>query len=703
MLEKLQRNLRVMTMCLLYRLGSPLRGQRGQSLIIIAVAFVAILVIVGLALDLGLVYVERVKLSRAVDAAALAGAQELPLEEQAWARALEYLRNNGYDSTNSKVEINGVVVWDPPDAKATIKINTEDYRDKDLPLDEQLNTADKIRVEGEVFVPMLFLGFLGRFEAPVSGMAVAENINNLDVVIVLDRSGSMQEDTRCYGCYYKPSDAIYPSGERHYLPFPYDTAQYDPDDGPWPPSSGPCAPLDPLVYNGDYYIVIEAEHYSYANHDYHREYVEWGETYWTLQRGDRLYSWGWSNAGATGPDSRGAFIMHLPHSNIRGYFWDEIGDNTPRVDYEITFPGDPHTTYRYYLWIRGQGGTYSGSSSRVDGRIVHFGVDGVKRGSSSTSQFYRGGYARGVIGSTYWRWARMRNHDGSTFTLDVHGGETHTLNFWGGGMGFRLDKIVLTTSSANPPTPLRWNGSWPRSQGPDETQGVTGWACQPCDPRYGLYVEGECDNRMDDLFDDMQPIRSAKEAAKNFIARLNPRYDQVGYVYYSSSASIRRELECIKRLGSACTSFDTVINAIESTQASGSTNIADGIIKGIEVLQTGGGHYGRPTAAHIMVLMTDGQANQVPNTECYQEDLWPDSGLPTQWERAKDCVIYYAQEAANNSIVIYTISLGAQADIELMQRVAELTGGEHYYAPSAQDLDQIFQEIADHIFLRLVR
>ena len=57
--------------------------QRGQSLIIVAFLIIALLAAVGLAVDLGLMYVEKVRLGRAVDAAALAGAQELPDESAA--------------------------------------------------------------------------------------------------------------------------------------------------------------------------------------------------------------------------------------------------------------------------------------------------------------------------------------------------------------------------------------------------------------------------------------------------------------------------------------------------------------------------------------------------------------------------------------------------------------------------------------------
>jgi hypothetical protein len=52
-------------------------NQKGQSIVLIAVVMVALLAFVGLAVDLGLVWVRRAQLTAAVDAAALAGVVEL--------------------------------------------------------------------------------------------------------------------------------------------------------------------------------------------------------------------------------------------------------------------------------------------------------------------------------------------------------------------------------------------------------------------------------------------------------------------------------------------------------------------------------------------------------------------------------------------------------------------------------------------------
>jgi hypothetical protein len=206
------------------------------------------------------------------------------------------------------------------------------------------------------------------------------------------------------------------------------------------------------------------------------------------------------------------------------------------------------------------------------------------------------------------------------------------------------------------------------------------------------------------------------------VRRLNPELDQIGYVWYSNEASIREELYCLKRIGS-CEDFSNVLAAIDSTFARGGTNIADAMWDGIRVLTTGaessGGtfppkqpgklHYGRPSAAHIMVLMTDGQANVYPDLppgydpeDCYSDDLWPaQPGETTDQARARECVVWFAERARDQGIVIYTIGLGAQADSELLYHVADLTGGWYYFAPSAEELNAIFENLYERIFLRL--
>jgi hypothetical protein len=121
--------------------------------------------------------------------------------------------------------------------------------------------------------------------------------------------------------------------------------------------------------------------------------------------------------------------------------------------------------------------------------------------------------------------------------------------------------------------------------------------------------------------------------------------------------------------------------------------------------QIGKLHYGRPNTAHIMVLMTDGQANvypDLPSGDCYSDDLWPDQpDEPIDQRRARECVVWFTQRARDQGIVIYTIGLGSQADSELLAHVADLTGGWYYFAPTADELDAILEHLYGRIFLRL--
>jgi Mg-chelatase subunit ChlD len=742
-------------------------------LLIIGFAVFVLLVIIGLAIDLGLMYVERIQLGRACDAAALAGAQELPFEEFAVKRAIQYLTENGYDPSNTELVVMGpanagALSWPAPaGSRGTITIDTESYENDDT--GDRDNSADKIRVQGRVNVPMNFMLLIGFDQVPVEAQAIAENVSNLDIVIVYDKSGSMNDDTYCYGenptntaqpkpCYSKDPGDEYPEGERLYLP--YDASF--------------CGGETPVTYNGSQILVAEAEYFSYSTsygqHDYHRDNYVKPNTFWMLQRTKDSQASGYRH---TKDDERGAHMMHQPHlGEIDGH--KNVTAKSPRLDYDFDIP----SAGTWYVWIRAQCGSFQGSGSRADGCIVHAGTDNNVKWHTSYSNFgRRGGYEAGSDGYR-WRWVRLGSVSFSK------GG--HQVNVWGGGTGFRLDKVVVSNNPEGPdgryddraPSFIRnttpsWNSqrdsayqTYVRNRrygGPADTKGRKGMACHECNPIYGLRVTKDmngngkidkdetCDNTLDDIFDDYQPIRSAQEAAKNFVRRLKARFDQVGFVEYSDAGQISRELNCIltpargqdrmpdgpegvwdwetmtpdlawlwcydHRTGPAGLTggpspditHGSIIGAIDSMFAQGWTNIAEGMQKGMLTLTTETGHYGRPNAAKFMVVLTDGQANRYPDFQdgtcahqCCVDDLWPDNTGDVNQNNARDCVIYFADQARNRNISIFTIGLGVNADHALMQEVADRTGGEYYFAPRGKDLDRIFQEIADKIFLRLV-
>jgi Flp pilus assembly protein TadG len=106
---------------------------------------------------------------------------------------------------------------------------------------------------------------------------------------------------------------------------------------------------------------------------------------------------------------------------------------------------------------------------------------------------------------------------------------------------------------------------------------------------------------------------------------------------------------------------------LSSQPVQGSTAIGAGVTRGIEALTS---NRARRYAVKTMVLMTDGLHN---------------SGVEP---------IVPAREAAQQNITINTVTFGDDADIRRMREVAEATGGQHFHAPDAAALEQIFREIA---------
>jgi hypothetical protein len=99
----------------------------------------------------------------------------------------------------------------------------------------------------------------------------------------------------------------------------------------------------------------------------------------------------------------------------------------------------------------------------------------------------------------------------------------------------------------------------------------------------------------------------------------------------------------------------------------GSTNIAAGIDKAVQVL-TGAG--ARPFAQKTIIVMTDGQ-----------------------WNEGRSPVLA-ARDAAALGIKIHSITFSENADESSMQSVAVEGGGKHFHAPNGDALKQIYEEIA---------
>ena len=80
------------------------KEEHGQALVFFVGVFAILLAVMALVVDVGSVYVEKAELQNAVDAAALAGAHDLPTETNAIGNADVYFDSNGYANVVPQID-----------------------------------------------------------------------------------------------------------------------------------------------------------------------------------------------------------------------------------------------------------------------------------------------------------------------------------------------------------------------------------------------------------------------------------------------------------------------------------------------------------------------------------------------------------------------------------------------------------------------
>ncbi|WP_106450276.1 Tad domain-containing protein [Trichococcus alkaliphilus] len=89
---------------MLKKLRKLKKEEHGQALVFFVGIFAILLAVMAFVMDVGNVYVEKAKLQNAVDAAALAGAFDLPNETNAIASAGIYFDSNGYEDIVPQID-----------------------------------------------------------------------------------------------------------------------------------------------------------------------------------------------------------------------------------------------------------------------------------------------------------------------------------------------------------------------------------------------------------------------------------------------------------------------------------------------------------------------------------------------------------------------------------------------------------------------
>ena len=164
------------------------RGERGQILPIVALALVALLGISAFAIDVGYAYYAKRQLQAATDAAALAGAQDLPTVATAKATAATYAAANT-----------------PANVTATYTYTTKCTATA-LAAIGSCNAAtnpNALTVTATGSTNTYFAKIFGitKFDVTAKANACSPcSSSPVDVVVVLDRTGSMCDTTTAAGC-----------------------------------------------------------------------------------------------------------------------------------------------------------------------------------------------------------------------------------------------------------------------------------------------------------------------------------------------------------------------------------------------------------------------------------------------------------------------------------------------------------------------
>ena len=159
-------------------------------------------------------------------------------------------------------------------------------------------------------------------------------------------------------------------------------------------------------------------------------------------------------------------------------------------------------------------------------------------------------------------------------------------------------------------------------------------------------------------------LTQAKTAATAFINNLVLGSDRVGYISYSTVATLESGLT---------TSFDTVKSDIADTVSGGNTNIGGAMKVAYQEMLSNG----RSGVKHVIVILTDGQAN-ISDTNTL---------TPNQY------AINQADLTKINGMIVYTVGLGTGVDTTLLQSMATLPSY-FYNSPTGNDLSNIYLQIA---------
>lgn len=193
-----------------------------------------------------------------------------------------------------------------------------------------------------------------------------------------------------------------------------------------------------------------------------------------------------------------------------------------------------------------------------------------------------------------------------------------------------------------------------------------------------------------DLATGNTKISEARTATDEFINIImqNVPSARIGLVQFSDSTNFPNDPSSTGVLVPLTSTVSTLTNAVNSISASGSTCHECGILLANQMLQANS----RPNSQKIIVLVTDGIANETITSDGVQTDF------PTAENAAMNQVI---DGVDNQNIVYNTIGMGQNGsnsalniDVAFLQEIAASNGGLFYDDPNQGTMESIFQNLA---------
>jgi hypothetical protein len=170
------------------------------------------------------------------------------------------------------------------------------------------------------------------------------------------------------------------------------------------------------------------------------------------------------------------------------------------------------------------------------------------------------------------------------------------------------------------------------------------------------------------------PLHAVKEGVQRMVDVLadEEMHDHLSLEVFSSSGRHEHDLSVPAAGQTLALALQSVADQMFSMQAGYydggyNTNTAEGLARAVEELTS---DRNRPHAARTILLVTNGPPDYVPEGQ-----------TPTEYTLA------YAAAAAEQGIRIYTVGIGSNVDADLLQEIADRTGGQYLFVDDAMDPD----------------